>query len=121
MLFDARDERVLREGYQVKYVSVERPGHHVKYVPLYRSPSGDEVFEDAATVEGIAIVAVPDTAPSRGARERAIANLSRIYFERFERVRVVDWSQLKHAIEAMALEADLKLQVARQFAERLPS
>lgn len=107
MLYKARHERVLKEGYKMKYV------------PVYRSPSGDEVFEDEATVEQIKIVEVPSTVPSRSERERAIANLSRILL--VKPCPQVDWSQLTQAIEAMAVEADLKLEVGHWVAKRLPT
>jgi hypothetical protein len=91
----------------------------VKYVPVYRSPSGDEVFEDQATVEGIAIAEVPGTAATRSERERAIAKLCRILVG--DSSPNVDWAKLKHAIEAMAIEADLKLQVGQRVAATLPA
>jgi len=119
MLYDARHERVLKKGYQVKYVPVHQPAHDVKYVPVYRSPGGDYVFEDEATVDGIAIVEVPGAVPSRSERECAIAKLSCILFA--ESPPKVDWSQLVHAIDAMAMEPDLKLQVGQQVGQRLPS
>ncbi len=118
MLYDLRHERVLKSGYQVKSVSAHQPGHDAKYVPVYRSPSGDEVFEAEATVEGIAIVEMPGVEHSRSERERAIAKLSDILFA--QSPPKVDWSHLVHAIDAMAMEPDLKLKVGQQVSQRLP-
>ncbi len=122
MLYDARPERVLRKGYQVKYVSVKQPGHDVKYVPVYRSPSGDEVFEDEATVDGIAIVQMFSAVPSKWERERAVAKLAQI-LRACGKIPSpnVDSFQLKQAIIAMALEPELKLQIGQQEVQSLPS
>lgn len=113
MLYQARHERVPKEGYDVKYVAV------------YRSPAGEEVFDDEATVERIVIVEEPDSLASRSQREHAIDELSRIlvkesadYFPAPS--PVVNRKEVAHAIEAMALEPDLKLRVGRYVAERLP-
>lgn len=117
-LYDARHERVLRKGYQIKYVSVSEPGQKVKYVPVYRAPSGDEVFEDEAMVDGIAIVEIHDTIPSKSERERAIEKLCSILIDK--QTHYVDYKMLKIAIEAMALESDLKFQVGEKIADNLP-
>lgn len=104
MLYEPVRERILKKGYRVKYV------------PVYYDPSGKHVFEDEATVEEIAIVEVLGTEPSRSERERAIKKLIDTLFGKLP---IQDWTKLTDAIKAMALEADLKLQVGISLAEKL--
>lgn len=105
MLYDAHPERKLKKDYLVKYVPV-------------RSPSGDEVSEDEATVKGFTIVEVPDVEPTRSEREHAVDKLVEILVA--ESIPKDDWLRLQRAVEDMAIEDDLKLRVGRRVAAMLP-
>jgi hypothetical protein len=145
ILYDAVHERTLRKAYKMKYVPVYRSpsgtevgeveateagidepmlktGYKVRYVPVYRSPSGVVVGEDEATVPGITIVEVPAAEASRAERKRAIDKLTDILFAEysiFDKRPIVDWTKLKDAIKAMALEADFKLEVGVLLTKKL--
>ena len=118
MLYDVRKESVLKDGYQVKYVSIRQPGQETKYVPIYRSPSGDEVYEKEATVENSVIVELPDVTPTRSAREQSIAKLIRILDT--EHLSSIERNQFKHAIDVMSPEPELKLRIGKEWAAGLP-
>jgi hypothetical protein len=122
MLYEAVQEPILKKGYKVKYVSLEQPGRNPKYVPVYRSPNGEEVFEDEAMAPGITIVEVPDVEATRVEREQAITKLTAILLAEptlGQVSPVVDWRKFKDAIKGMSFEADLKLEVGASLADKL--
>jgi hypothetical protein len=123
MLYKAVKERILKEGHERKYVSYHEQGQPTKYVPVYRSPSGEEVFEGDATVVRITTKEMPDGEHSRVERECAIEELKDILFARDPiwgmYLPNVDRPDLMNAIKTMAVEADLKLQVGVSLAEKL--